>query len=34
MIQVKDIKNSRKKFNDFYRYLETIVAYSKYYNDK
>ena len=23
--------NSAKKFNDFYRYLEEIVAYMKYY---
>jgi len=30
---IKDIKNSRKKFNDFYRYLETIVAYSKFYRE-
>jgi CRISPR-associated protein Csm2 len=30
---IKDIKDSRKKFNDFYRYLETIVAYSKFYRE-
>ncbi|PGH21968.1 type III-A CRISPR-associated protein Csm2 [Fusobacterium polymorphum] len=29
--KIKEIGNSAKKFNDFYRYLEEIVAYMKYY---
>jgi CRISPR-associated protein, csm2 family len=31
--KIKKIGNSEKKFNDFYRYLEEIVAYMKYYID-
>ncbi|WP_029759346.1 type III-A CRISPR-associated protein Csm2 [Fusobacterium nucleatum] len=29
--KIKEIGNSAKKFNEFYRYLEEIVAYMKYY---
>ena len=29
--KIKEVGNSAKKFNDFYRYLEEIVAYMKYY---
>ena len=29
--KIKQIGDSAKKFNEFYRYLEEIVAYSKYY---
>ena len=29
---IKEIGNSAKKFNEFYRYLEEIVAYMKYYD--
>ena len=29
--KIKNIGKSEKKFNDFYRYLEEIVAYVKYY---
>jgi len=29
--KIKEIGNSAKKFNDFYHYLEEIVAYMKYY---
>mgnify|MGYP003093575774 FL=1 len=31
--KIKKIGKSEKKFNDFYRYLEEIVAYMKYYID-
>ena len=29
--KIKEIEKSAKKFNEFYRYLEEIVAYMKYY---
>ena len=29
--KIKEVGNSAKKFNEFYRYLEEIVAYMKYY---
>ena len=29
--KIKEIGKSAKKFNEFYRYLEEIVAYMKYY---
>lgn len=29
--KIKEIRKSSKKFNEFYRYLEEIVAYMKYY---
>lgn len=29
--KIKEIGNSAKKFNEFYRYLEEIIAYMKYY---
>lgn len=32
--KIKQIGDSAKKFNEFYRYLEEIVAYSKYYEDE
>lgn len=32
-VELKKIGNSAEKFNKFYRYLEEIVAYVKYYKD-
>lgn len=29
--RIKKIKNSKKAFNEFYRYLEEIIAYTKFY---
>lgn len=31
--KIKQIGDSAKKFNEFYRYLEEIVAYTKYYEN-